>query len=476
MIHVSHSGSAGDLIYGLPIVRAMAAAGEQVRFFIPRHVRVRGQVDTPNHPYRMSDRVTASVLPLLRAQPGIADAQVHQGERIDVTLDAFRNVGGSPWGYGRVGGHIAWRHLACSQRWHWDLSQPWLEAEPDPDFAGAVLVAYTRRYPCKFIGRGWHAIGRLAGDGARVVYVGLPEEWQRFRHVFGPGNNAIEYVATGDLLQVARMIAASRLFVGNQGSPWAIAEAMKVCRVQQTCTDNPDCLPIGANGRAAFAGHQFEHWVEQAYYDGIETPRTTRPRHVRPRQRLQPRSSSPKESDMPAQPEKVVLQGQTFWRYQDHLYPDYLHHGNAASMILHVAERYCQGSVGLDIGCKDWTYPGATGIDNNPGLNAHELDPFEDGSVDYVFSSHCLEHLERWQEALALWCRKIRQGGHLFLYLPHISNLMWRPGGPWVGRGHKWSPTLGAVTSVLELHDMAVVAADPGPDAYWSFHVAARKT
>ena len=44
---------------------------------------------------------------------------------------------------------------------------------------------------------------------------------------------------------------------------------------------------------------------------------------------------------------------------------------------------------------------------------------FGAGSMDYVFSSHCLEHIENDWQALREWWRVLKSGGYLVLYLPH---------------------------------------------------------
>jgi SAM-dependent methyltransferase len=44
--------------------------------------------------------------------------------------------------------------------------------------------------------------------------------------------------------------------------------------------------------------------------------------------------------------------------------------------------------------------------------------PFEDDSLDYVYSSHCLEDAEDTEEILTEWCRVIRTGCYLVLFLP----------------------------------------------------------
>jgi SAM-dependent methyltransferase len=171
---------------------------------------------------------------------------------------------------------------------------------------------------------------------------------------------------------------------------------------------------------------------------------------------------------------EVEHHGERFYAYRGELYPAYLHEGNAAAFIRDTALKYCQGQ-GIDVGANEWCFPGAEPIDDSPDENALKLGRFQDESLDFVFSSHCLEHIAQWKQALDLWIQKLKPGGVLFLYLPHESMLLWRPGGPWVGGAHKWSPTRDAITPHLASRGLDIIEASPGRDAYWSFHICARK-
>lgn len=111
------------------------------------------------------------------------------------------------------------------------------------------------------------------------------------------------------------------------------------------------------------------------------------------------------------------------FEYRGRIYPDYLKNGNAMQYIAPVAQKFCQGS-GLDVGCGVWPLPGAHGVDLKAGGDAMSL---PEGEFEYVFSSHCLEHLPNPIEALEHWKSRIRQGGTLFLYLPHPHMEYWQP-------------------------------------------------
>lgn len=122
--------------------------------------------------------------------------------------------------------------------------------------------------------------------------------------------------------------------------------------------------------------------------------------------------------------------------FKNHLYPAYQANGNAARFCLPFAKEVCTG-YGYDIGYSkdEWKFPGAIGIDANSTIESCR-DPYNlpIDNVDYVFSSHCLEHLDDWVKALDHWKSKLKPGGVLFLYLPDHSQVYWRP---WHNRKHK---------------------------------------
>ena len=120
--------------------------------------------------------------------------------------------------------------------------------------------------------------------------------------------------------------------------------------------------------------------------------------------------------------------------YKGKNYPEFQCRGNASQFAIPFAKHFCKGK-GLDIGCMktEWAFPGATPIDlefDDP-WHADHLPPEK---VDYIFSSHCLEHVEDWVATLLYWTSAIKGGGTLFLYLPHYDQEYWRP---WNNRKHR---------------------------------------
>jgi len=104
--------------------------------------------------------------------------------------------------------------------------------------------------------------------------------------------------------------------------------------------------------------------------------------------------------------------------------------GNESGKIRHKIVPYTSGK-GLDIGCGPWkAWPHFISIDAKEEwvnldwspdikMDGTLLDIFAAGSMDFVYSSHFLEHVEDTEATLREWWRVIKPGGYLVLYLPH---------------------------------------------------------
>ena len=139
---------------------------------------------------------------------------------------------------------------------------------------------------------------------------------------------------------------------------------------------------------------------------------------------------------------------------------------------------WCKGE-GADLGCaRDKIRPEAVGVDRHPFPEADKVDDvrrpdlFEPGSLDYVYSSHCLEHLDDVRGVLATWISWIKPGGVLVLYVPHPA-LYTEPNAEHMYPG--WTPEELAEL-LTEQHctvEESLVHDDPG---CYSTFVVARKT
>jgi SAM-dependent methyltransferase len=161
-----------------------------------------------------------------------------------------------------------------------------------------------------------------------------------------------------------------------------------------------------------------------------------------------------------------VLGGEMIYSYKGSTYPEYLRNGNAVGHIKEIALQFCKGK-GLDIGgFYGWSLPGSIPInicDNILDYDAYKIPNKE--LLDYVFSSHCLEHLSDPVKALEYWIEHIKSGGVLFLYLPHPDMSYWLPQNN-KKHLHSWQPKeMAQIFEDIGLQDVLYSERD----MYWSF-------
>ncbi len=82
--------------------------------------------------------------------------------------------------------------------------------------------------------------------------------------------------------------------------------------------------------------------------------------------------------------------------------------------------KYLKGE-GIDIGGEPDPLvieAGTVQVWDKPDGNAQFLATVYNNSYDFVYSSHCLEHMENVELALNNWTRVLRPGGHLYVVVP----------------------------------------------------------
>lgn len=212
-MNYKHSGKLGDVLFALPVIQSCPAEERNLYLELGQH--------DPGGVLRLTEEGAAALLPLLRRQPCLSSVGLFEGQPIDVDLDLFRAVPCE-----RTGGYLP--------RWYgylWpltvDLTKPWLEVEPDKAYP--VVVSRTRQHRRRNLDYSF-----LADYGA--VFLGLPGEHE------GTG---LPFVPTRDLHEAARIIAGCRLFVGNQGGLYAVAESLKVHRILEPSPLSPNIPPMG---------------------------------------------------------------------------------------------------------------------------------------------------------------------------------------------------------------------------------------
>jgi hypothetical protein len=215
MNHHGHCGDLGDIIWALPTIRATGG----------------GTLYLVNNPGRMTfpmtqDRANA-IRPLLLQQPYITDVLFAGNDTSHVTaIDGFRDH--CHGGRNLADAHLATHGLPFSHRNH-----PWLRVDTVEDISPVAFSCTARYQNDQFP---WQRM--VEEYGRHAVFLGTQDEHTTFVSRYGN----VPYVQTDDLLQAARIIAGSRLFISNQGCLHSIAEGLKCNTILAVCPHCPTCI------------------------------------------------------------------------------------------------------------------------------------------------------------------------------------------------------------------------------------------
>lgn len=250
-VHFKHSGNAGDVIYALPSIYAIAKHN-------PVHIHLNTGTETvyekdvyhPSGNIMLNEKTAQLLKPLLGYQRQVATCDLYQDQPIDVDLDLFRKF---PLFKGN--GNIA--------RWYFyvfgiqaDLSIAWLQAPTDDRYANDIVIARSHRY------RNPGIDFSFLQQYPSLLFIGLPEEYEDMKQALP----SLKYQPVKDFLEMATIINSCRLFIGNQSFPFAMAEGLKVKRVLEVCYYCPNVNVEGVNGYDFCYQPQFERIVERALH------------------------------------------------------------------------------------------------------------------------------------------------------------------------------------------------------------------
>lgn len=173
------------------------------------------------------------ITPLIKAQPYIDDCRVWNGEEVDWVSEKFRN------GFHSTTNTLLYAHASHAKSVGLIDNLPlgreqWLFATPDKKAEGRVVINRSPRYQNPHFP--WNEVVKFYGSA--IMFVGLPEEHYMFEQLYGK----VEYRPTKDLLETARLIAGSQLFIGNQSVAFNVAEGLKVQRILEMCLTVCDCV------------------------------------------------------------------------------------------------------------------------------------------------------------------------------------------------------------------------------------------
>lgn len=216
-----HSGTAGDTIYSLDIVKKMgggnfAIAIGNIENCIMKYTGRPADV-APEHRARYTEQDYAMLAPLIARQSYIGNVQKwYPGwQEAEVDLDHFRS-----FLYRQFEGNIIEAyHKAFGLPWNDTMyNDIWLEADPIRE--ASVVVNRTNRYLDHNSEPTWLQMCTDADLANNGIFVGTEQEHQNF--VAWTKCN-IPYRPVRDFKELADLIAGADLFLGNQSLAYSIA-------------------------------------------------------------------------------------------------------------------------------------------------------------------------------------------------------------------------------------------------------------
>ena len=191
----------------------------------------------------------ACTQPLLLSQDKFVECSIYKDEAINVDLDQFRRL---PFNLDK--GQIS--------RWYFyvfgisaDLCKPWIKVDANQDMIDYIFIARSYRY--RTPGIDYSFLKRYS----KIAFVGVEEEFKEMKRCIPH----LEYRRVKDFLELAKVIAGSKFFIGNQSFPFSLAEGLKCKRILEISYNYPNVVVTGSNSYDFLFQPQFEKIVEKLY-------------------------------------------------------------------------------------------------------------------------------------------------------------------------------------------------------------------
>ena len=116
---------------------------------------------------------------------------------------------------------------------HYPRNEPWLTV-PEKKLARVVFHRSPRYHNWNMVATWKRAWEKYRWE---IIFVGHPQEHADFCTYVGP----VSYYPTQDYLHLASVIAGCELYMGNQSSPFWLAEGLKKRLVLEACLNPQNC-------------------------------------------------------------------------------------------------------------------------------------------------------------------------------------------------------------------------------------------
>ena len=245
-----HSGHLGDLTNSLPLIKEISKT-KTCNLFVESEKKIPPNIHTINHPFGnsyLSKKSVEMILPLLRNQKYLNSVNIYNDQKIDINLNFFRSL---PLNFNLDS--VRWySHLVGV---HPNLYDPYIEVEKKTKIKNKIVIIRSSRRKNYLINY------KFLNNYKNLIFLGLKNEYEDLKSEI-PNLN---FHDCKDFLEMADIIAESKVFIGNLSFGYTLAEGLKVPRLLESNPEFPLVYPNGNNAYDFYFQNHFESLFNKIY-------------------------------------------------------------------------------------------------------------------------------------------------------------------------------------------------------------------
>ncbi len=248
-INFLHSGHLGDIINSLPFIKEIAKKNK-CNLLINLNKKINKDKINHLHPSKgffLNRNSFDKLQPLLKVQPFLNKINTYRNQSVDINLDLFRDL---PINFNIDS--IRWYlHITGVNT---NLNEPYLlKIKKNKKFKNHIVFMRSLRRQNR------HIKFKFLQKYKNLIFIGLYNEYIDLKKQI----KNLKFYNCKNFLEMAEIINASKLFIGNLSFGYTIAEALKKPRLVESYLDFPLIYPNGTNGCEFYFQNHFEKHVKR---------------------------------------------------------------------------------------------------------------------------------------------------------------------------------------------------------------------
>ena len=246
-----HSGTLGDIINALPIIKEISKT-KKCNLYIQPGKKIPIHALSPNHPSGnsfLSDKAADKLLPLLKRQSYLNFTEKFRSQAIDIDLDFFREL----FVIG-IGQDVVRRYFYLTGV-HPNIDEPYIEVDDHNKLQNKIVIVRSLRRKNFLINY------KFLSNYQNLVFLGLKDEFLDLKQDI-PN---LEFYDCKNFLEMSEIIKNSKIFIANLSFGYTLADALKIPRLLESDPGFPCFYPTGGNGYDFYFQNHFENIFNKLY-------------------------------------------------------------------------------------------------------------------------------------------------------------------------------------------------------------------